>query len=59
MKPHPVSAVFVNKRRLNMEIRRLWARVVGHSHLGLVLQVVRVSIIVGAKIFSIVVGLDF
>lgn len=52
----PVSAVQANQVRLSVEIRRLWARTVGQSHLAWVFQVVKTSIAVGIRIFSIVVG---
>lgn len=38
---------------------KLWARVVGHNHLGGVNQAVGTSIRVGMRIFSIVGGLGF
>lgn len=51
-----VSARQVSQVVLYMAIRRLWARVAGHSHFAGVSQVVGMSIIVGIIIFSIVGG---
>lgn len=55
----PVSDMFLSQDRLMSAMIRLCARVVGHSHLAGVSQVVGTSISVGTKIFSIVVSLGF
>lgn len=52
----PVSENWANQVRLRREIRRLWAKAVGQSHFGGVVQVVKTRVIVGIRIFSIVVG---
>lgn len=52
----PVSDRLSNQVRLASAIIRLWARVVGQSHLGDTNQVVGTSISVGIRIFSIVEG---
>lgn len=53
---HPSSDEFFNQLKLARAIIRLWAKVVGHNHLGGVSQVVGTSISVGSKIFSIAVS---
>lgn len=50
----PVSDIFFNQERLAVAIRRLWRRVVGHSHFLGAAQAVGSSIKVGTRIFSIV-----
>lgn len=52
----PVSDVFFSQVRLARAMIRLWARAVGQSHFAGVSQVVGTSIIVGKRIFSIVVS---
>lgn len=52
----PVSDRFSSQARLASAMIRLWARVVGHNHLGDVNQVVGTSIRVGMRIFNIVEG---
>lgn len=52
----PASVVYLSQVRLTSAIVKLWARVVGHSHLEGASQVVGRSISVGSKIFSIVGG---
>lgn len=52
----PVSESHLSQLRLIRAMRRLWAVVVVHSHLGEVSQIVGNSMIVGSRIFSIVAG---
>lgn len=56
---HPVSDMFFSQDKLISAIIRLWAKVVGHSHLAGTSQVVGTSISVGIRIFSIATGLGF
>lgn len=51
---HPASEVQVNHERLIKAIRRPWAVVAVHNHLGEVSQIVGNIMIVGIKTFSIV-----
>lgn len=53
---HPVSDIFFNQDRLAVAIKRLWRRVVGHSHFLGATHVTGISIRVGTRIFSIVGG---
>lgn len=51
-----MSERFLSQDRLAKAIIKLWARVVGHSHLAGDSQAVGTSMRVGIKIFSIGVG---
>lgn len=55
----PVSEKFLSSVRLIKATIRLWRRVVDHSSLIGVSQMVGINIRVGIRIFSIVVGLGF
>lgn len=54
-----VSERFCSQVRLRRAIKKLWAKVVGQSHLSLESQMVGVNIMVGIRIFSIVADLSF
>lgn len=56
MVAQPVSDMFFSHDRLAVAIKRLWRRVVGHSHFLGTAQAVGRSIKVGMRIFSIVGG---
>ena len=52
----PVSEFHLSQFRLIRAIKRLWAVVAVHNHLGEISQIVGNSMIVGSRTFSIVVG---
>lgn len=54
-----LSERFWSQVRLISAIKKLWAKVVGQSHLGFESQMVGASIRVGIRTFSIVTGLSF
>lgn len=58
-KSHPISVFHLSHSILSNAIKRLWAVVIGHNHFFDESHVMRNNIIVGIKIFSIVVNLSF
>lgn len=52
-KDHPALVEVFSQSRLIRAMARLWARVLGHSHLVGDIHVVSVSISVGRRIFNI------
>lgn len=56
MTDQPVSIVVFSQARLANAMSMLWAKVVGHNHLGEANHVVGTSMRVGMRIFNIVEG---